>query len=83
MASQREQVKTAVIAAVASTMGKREEELDEGVEPIADLGAKSVNFVRIISALEDEFGAEIPFMQYRRKKTIGEQIDFVVERLER
>jgi acyl carrier protein len=65
--------------AVSATMNKPVEELTDSTELIADLGAKSVNLVRIISALEDEFELEIPFMEFRRKKTIGEAIDFIVQ----
>jgi len=43
-----------------------------------DLHAKSVNIVELIALLENEFGVEIPFMEARRRKTIGEAIDFVV-----
>jgi acyl carrier protein len=66
-------------AAISATMNKPVAELSDGTEIIADLGAKSVNFVRIISALEDEFELEIPFMEFRRKKTIGEAIDYIVQ----
>ena len=38
-----------------------------------------MNLVRIISALEDEFEMEIPFMEFRRRKSIGEAIDYVVQ----
>ncbi len=66
-------------AAVSATMNKPVDELSDSTELIADLGAKSVNLVRIIAALEDEFDLEIPFMEFRRKKSIGEAIDYVVQ----
>jgi len=75
----RDQVSVTMYSAVSATMGVAVEELSDGTELIADLGAKSVNFVRIIATLEDEFELEIPFMEFRRKKTIGEAIDFVVQ----
>jgi acyl carrier protein len=79
MPSFKEQVRSTMYAAVSATMNKPVEELTDSTELIADLGAKSVNLVRIISALEDEFELEIPFMEFRRKKTIGEAIDFIVQ----
>ena len=79
MAGFREQVHSTMYSAVAATMNKPVEELTDSTELIADLGAKSVNFVRIISALEDEFELEIPFMEFRRKKSIGEAIDYIVQ----
>jgi acyl carrier protein len=79
MASLRENVSSTMYAAISATMNKPVDELSDSTEIIADLGAKSVNFVRIISALEDEFELEIPFMEFRRKKTIGEAIDYIVQ----
>jgi len=48
----------------------------------ADIGMKSVNYSSMITVLEDEFDVEIPFMQFRRKATIGESVDFVCELLD-
>jgi acyl carrier protein len=79
MASLRENVSSTMYAAISATMDKPVAELGDSTEIIADLGAKSVNFVRIISALEDEFELEIPFMEFRRKKSIGEAIDYIVQ----
>ena len=79
MSAIRDQVSVTMYSAVSATMGVAVEELSDSTELIADLGAKSVNFVRIIATLEDEFELEIPFMEFRRKKTIGEAIDFVVQ----
>ena len=79
MSAIRDQVSLTMYSAVSATMGVAVEELSDSTELIADLGAKSVNFVRIIATLEDEFELEIPFMEFRRKKTIGEAIDFVVQ----
>ena len=44
---------------------------------VEDLKAKSVNYVQIISILEEEFDIQIPFMEFRRKKTFGEAAEFV------
>ena len=79
MPSVKEQVSSTMYAAISAAMSKPAEELSDDTQLIADLGAKSVNFVRIISALEDEFDLEIPFMEFRRKRTIGEAIDYIVQ----
>ena len=42
-----------------------------------DLNAKSVNYVQIISVLEEEYDITIPFMEFRRKKTFGEAAEYV------
>lgn len=44
---------------------------------IEDLKAKSVNYVQIIAVLEEEFDIQIPFMEFRRKKTFGEAAEYV------
>ena len=79
MPSVKEQVSSTMYAAISAAMNKPAEELSDDTQLIADLGAKSVNFVRIIGALEDEFDLEIPFMEFRRKRTIGEAIDYIVQ----
>ena len=78
MTTFRDQARTTLTQAIATTLRRPAEALDENTQIIADLGAKSVDIVRIISALEDEFELEIPFMEFRRKKTIGEAVDYVV-----
>ena len=44
---------------------------------VEDLNAKSVNYVQIISVLEEELDMQIPFMEFRRKKTFGEAAEYV------
>jgi len=36
-----------------------------------------VNYVQIISILEEDYDIQIPFMEFRRKKTFGEAAEFV------
>jgi acyl carrier protein len=42
-----------------------------------DLKAKSVDMVKIIGVLEDEYGVDINFMEFRRQKTLGEAADYI------
>lgn len=46
------------------------------------LGMKSVNYSQLTTALEDDFDVEIPFMDFKRKKTIGEAADYIVQLVE-
>jgi acyl carrier protein len=46
---------------------------------VEDLKAKSVNYVQIIAILEDAYDVQINFMQFRRKKTLGEAAEFVAQ----
>jgi len=42
-----------------------------------DYHAKSMDLVKIIGVLEDEYGLDINFMEFRRKKTFGEAAEYV------
>ena len=78
MTSPRDEIRPALLKAISETMKTPVAELTDNTQIIADLGAKSVDFVRIIGALEDELDLEIPFMEFRRKKAIGEAIEYLV-----
>lgn len=43
----------------------------------ADLGLKSANYSQMINILEDEFDVEIPYMDFKRCKTVGESADLI------
>ena len=45
----------------------------------ADLGMKSVNYSSMINVLEDEFDVEIPFMEFRRKASLGDAADYICQ----
>lgn len=44
-----------------------------------DLGAKSIIIMQIMTAIEDEFGIDLNYMQFNRKKAIGEIVEYVQE----
>ena len=73
----REQILEAMIKRAAVVFKKEPGELSGETDFVADLKAKSVNYVQIITVLADEFDVEIPFMEFRRKKTLGEAAQFV------
>lgn len=81
--TQREEVYTKMIERAAPLFGKKPEEMNEGMTFVEDLNAKSVHYSQITTYLEDHFDVEIPYMPFRRNKTIGEAVDFVVDILER
>jgi len=43
------------------------------------LGMKSVNYSQLTTALEDEFDIEVPYMDFKRRLTISEAADYIVE----
>lgn len=67
---------------VAFLFGVSLESLNENTRFVEDLNAKSVNYSQLTTYLEAELDVEIPFMKFRRNKTLGEAVDFVVELLE-
>jgi len=74
-----ERIAEGVMKEVARIFNKDVSELTRDTRFIEDLHAKSVNIVALIALLENEFGIGIPYMQARRRKTIGEAIDFIVD----
>lgn len=73
-----ERITERVMKETARIFKKQESELTKDTRFAEDLKAKSVNIVELIAILENEFGIEIPFMEAKRRKTIGEAIDLVV-----
>ena len=80
--STREEVKAKLIERAAPLFGKQADEMTEELLFVEDLKAKSVHYSQITTYLEDEFDVEIPYMNFRRQKTIGEAIDFVTDIIE-
>ena len=79
MASIRDEITEMLYKAVSDALDKPVEELSESTRLEADLGAKSVNYVRIISVLEDELDLDLSFQEIRHRKSLGEIIDYLVE----
>ena len=75
----RDEILEKIIQRTAEIFKKNPAELSADTDFVADLKAKSVNYVQIIAVLEDAFDVEITFMQFRRKKTLGEAADFVAQ----
>ena len=80
--STREEVKAKLIERAAPLFGKKPEEMTEDLRFVEDLSAKSVHYSQITTFLEDAFDVEIPYMNFRRRKTLGEAIDFVTDIIE-
>jgi acyl carrier protein len=76
--AQKQQVVEKIVERVCGIFGKQTSDVGEATRFVEDLGAKSGNLTQITTFLEDEFEIEIPFMEFRRRKTIGEAAEFVV-----
>lgn len=73
----REEVLATLIARVSSVFGKAESELTEDTRFKEDLGAKSTQITQITVYMEDVIDAEVPYMQFIRRSTIGEAADYL------
>lgn len=64
------------------------EVLKKGVEDFSgntsfeSLEMKSAQYVQITTVLEDEYDVEIPYMDFKRKKTMNEAAEYVVQLIE-
>jgi acyl carrier protein len=74
----KQQVVEKIVERVCEIFGKEKSEVGETTRFVEDLGAKSGNLSQITTFLEDEFEVEIPFMEFRRKKTISEAAEYVL-----
>lgn len=77
----REEILEVIIKRASDVVKKDENELNSN-STFEELGFKSGNYVQVTTVLEDEFEIEIPFMDFRRRKTFGEAADYVVTLVE-
>jgi len=75
----KEEILEKIIQRAAEIFKKDPSELNAGTRFEEDLKAKSVNLVQIIAVLEDIYDVQIAFMQFRRRKTLGEAAEFVAQ----
>lgn len=75
----RDEAVQKIIERCSVLFGKAPEEITEQTRFIEDLGARSGNVSQMTNFLEDEFDVEISFMEFRRRPTVGEAADYVVE----
>ncbi len=47
---------------------------------VDDLGADSLDLVELIMEIEDKFGIKIPDEDAQRLKTVGDALDYIMER---
>jgi len=80
--AQKEQIVQKITDRLVEIFGKQKAELGEETRFVEDLGAKSGNLTQITTFLEDEFEIEIPFMEFRRKATVGAAAEYVLTLIE-
>ena len=75
-------VREKLVDRAAKLLGKNPADITDEMTLEGDLGLKSTQITQITTFLEDEFDAEVPFMNFRRQKTIGACVAFVADILE-
>lgn len=73
----RDEVLEKIIEKASQLFAKAASALSAETDFNIDLSAKSVDLVKIIAVLEDEFGLDINFMEFRRKTRFGDAAEYV------
>ena len=66
-----------IIAVTASHLGIEKDKVIESARFIADLGADSLQAVKLVIALEEEFQCKIPDDEVEKLLTVGDAISFM------
>ena len=73
----KEEILKTMIGRITQILGKNEADL-RGDTEFESLKMKSVNYSQLTTFLEDACDVEIPYMDFKRKKTLGEAAEYVV-----
>ena len=71
-----------LVNVIAEALGRDAAEISDDTNITADFGATSVDFVHVTKGLEDAFDMSVPFMKFRRNKTIAAMVEYLDELLE-
>ena len=77
----KEDVLKKIIERASKIWGVEVSTLNENTE-FTSMNAKSTHYSQITTYLEDEFDIEVPYMNFKRCKTLGEAANYVVDLLE-
>lgn len=75
----RQEILEKLVTRAAPLFGVSPEKITEDKRFVEDFNAQSVQYSQITTYLEDCFDVEIPYMNFRRKATIGEAVDYVLQ----
>lgn len=76
---ERQEVYAKIVERLTAMAGERDYSEETKFE---ELNLKSVNYSQIITVLENALDVEIPYMDFKRKKTIGEAVDLIISIIE-
>ena len=81
MSASREQVMTMVRDHLSTELEVDEERISDTTRFSEDLDADSLDLYELVMELEDNYGISVSEEEAARIKTVGDAVDFVVERL--
>jgi acyl carrier protein len=76
--STKEQAIAKIAERIALSLGTDASQYGAGTK-FEELALKSANYSQLTTYLEDAFDVEVPYMDFRRKKTIGEAAEYIEE----
>lgn len=74
----RSEILACMIERLTQILGVDAATLSENT-PFADLNMKSVNYSQLTTTLEDNCDVEVPYMDFKRRATLGEAADYIVQ----
>ena len=75
-----EEVKEKVISIVSEQLNVPKEDIKLESAFIADLKADSLDLVELVMEFEDEFGVQIPEADQDKIQTVGNAVDYIMEK---
>ncbi len=74
-------VLNAIIERASQIWERNQEDLGEETA-FVEFEPKSAHYAQMTTYLEDKYDLEVPYMKFKRCKTLGDAADYVVELLE-
>jgi len=74
---QIEEVKTRVKKVIAEVLEKNVSEIDDNANFVVDLGASSLQSIRLIAGFEEEFSIEMDEDKSLQVQTVSEAVTFI------
>ena len=76
----RQKVREKVVQIVCDNLGVNKENVKDETSFQEDIGADSLDIVELVMELEEEFEITIPDEEAEKIKTVGQAIDYIVEK---
>lgn len=76
----KDQIEEKTIDIVAGIFGVLPEKISRQTRFIEDLRAKSIDTMALLAAFEGEFGIKIPASEIQGNQTVGQAIDYIMEK---